>query len=639
MPTSPNGARLSRWRPAVWLAVASLLWLLACGPGGGPQRQLAAPSGLTAHPGYPGDALLSWTPSVSAGVTHQQVLAGRSAATLAPMGAALGPEATSVTLTELAPGSWTFAIRADGADGRSSPPSEVATVVVADIPEGERLIEVDASLGADAVVVSLFLRVDGVVAGRVRDAEVSVNGIEGTFLPELDTYQVALGAWPAGGALLSLIVQVEGMAPIQADLTVPHSPLLTAPVSGTLLPVGAGLTAVWDYPGAGDPSHFEVWLYCIPAEDCDPSSGVEVAGDQRQLVIEAEAIPEGASELGLAVVARNQVGFSGPAWPSSTMEAGAQSTPAQLGFDQPETLSPPTGLVAHPGRNGEVYLWWTPSTDADATGQAIYYGTDPTAMLRLPDLSLAADAADHVLSGLPLGRTVHFAVRAEGGSAVSPRSAPAQATVNGVETEPFGPLSGVAFAVHGDVSSVYQTIIVYRYQDGGFSSAVEDATVTVNSVVAPSVGSGQYRVGDGLLTPSLGAAMTFGIQVPGQDAISGEGLMPAAAPAFTVPAEGADFGRGDLIEVAWDYSGVDPDRFQVVVQYQLPAGGSGFTLDAPGSARSLSFSAATLPSDSSVHGLWISARNDGAFTGPVTTNAVMGLTSPAGIVGFDVVGP
>ena len=140
---------------------------------------------------------------------------------------------------------------------------------------------------------------------------------------------------------------------------------------------------------------------------------------------------------------------------------------------------------------------------------------------------------------------------------------------------------------------------------------VEDAVVRVNGDVVP------FASATGIYPGSLSSAFSPGdtvlLEVESAGAkVTGTGLLPEP-PVLTSPASGAYFSSRDDVVVSWT-SATSPDSFTVAATWSCkPLCGTGSTFEAPGSARSLTIPAGSLPLGDI--GLSVFACNDGVLSG------------------------
>jgi hypothetical protein len=175
-------------------------------------------------------------------------------------------------------------------------------------------------------------------------------------------------------------------------------------------------------------------------------------------------------------------------------------------------------------------------------------------------------------------------------------------------------MSTAVYRIMGsDMSGGYQNVFVYR-NDSLLSAAV----VQVNGVAMVETQTGLYSG----QVPLVPAGEVVEVRVRnGADEVVGTGRVPEEA-VLTAPTAGAAFGSTQQITVSWT-SATSPDRFRMYALYSCGAGcGTSKTYDVAGTARTLTFPAADLPVNEPVT-ITMFAYNDGAFTGPVSSDSQM----------------
>lgn len=185
-------------------------------------------------------------------------------------------------------------------------------------------------------------------------------------------------------------------------------------------------------------------------------------------------------------------------------------------------------------------------------------------------------------------------------------------------------VSGVDFTCHPaplevygrDMSASYQNVNVAQGRIG-----VNDATVKVNGEVMPHP-DGWYEDGyyGGQLTSVLGAGMLLEIEVTrGASKVTASGSVPEA-PIMTAPPNGASFASTDDITVTWT-STTQPDRFTVNADWSCGGScGTGTRFDVPGTARTFTIPAHSVPSGQIIT-LSVFAYNNGTFSGDYLPHA------------------
>ncbi len=196
------------------------------------------------------------------------------------------------------------------------------------------------------------------------------------------------------------------------------------------------------------------------------------------------------------------------------------------------------------------------------------------------------------------------------------------------------PASAVATVDHADVAGVsftcqpllevwgrdlgadYQNLDVAQEGVG-----VNDATVTVNGEIMTHP-AGFYEDGyyGGQLTNALGAGAPIVLEVTrGGRTVTATGSVPEA-PVMTAPANGAAFGPGDAILVAWT-STTQPDRFTVSAQWSCgPSCGTATSFEVAGAQRAFTIPASGIPSGLPIT-LRVYAYNNGTFSGDYLPHA------------------
>lgn len=160
-----------------------------------------------------------------------------------------------------------------------------------------------------------------------------------------------------------------------------------------------------------------------------------------------------------------------------------------------------------------------------------------------------------------------------------------------------------------DMGPLYQNIGVLQRGAG-----VSDAEVKVNGEIVPFSGrtdiDGVYI---GPLTSPLPPGATLVLEVArGASSVTAVGTIPEA-PFLTAPGGGTVFAPTDDVPVNWS-SLTDPDRFTVNAQWSCgPVCGTGVRFDVPGSARSYTIHAGSIPSGQIT--LSVFAYNSGTFSG------------------------
>lgn len=309
---------------------------------------------------------------------------------------------------------------------------------------------------------------------------------------------------------------------------------------------------------------------------------------------------------------------------------------------EPEpTLDPPANLVVHPGADGQVFLWWTPSEDEGATGQQIMFGADPDD-LEPHALPLSADDTSAGLSGLPWGQTVHFAVRAVGpGGATSMPSTTVSIQIPGLPPVVHEPEPGTTFRVQGSsMGNRYQSLVIDHLEGGSYVGPVAIATVEVNGVSVPWSGD-NYHLDLGAALPA-GEMLALTVVIPGAGyVITAEGAIPDT-PTLVFPGDGHEYAANEPMQIEWQ-STADPDRFEVRIHFAFEAGGFGAVpVTAPGAVRGVVIHPRAIPptADPATLFISVSAVNDGEFTaGPFSNDSAMNVRVEAPVVDITLGGP
>jgi Fibronectin type III domain len=166
------------------------------------------------------------------------------------------------------------------------------------------------------------------------------------------------------------------------------------------------------------------------------------------------------------------------------------------------------------------------------------------------------------------------------------------------------------YSVYATLSSSYQQVLI---QENGI--AIEPSAITINDTPLNKNDS-FYEVT--LPSPlNSGDFINLNIEVPEGTITAQERLY--SLPAITAPTEGSTVFRESPTTINWDYSGLEPDRFEVIV------GGSLYTSgNLPGNTRSFTIPALTFPEPNS-YPIYVYAITDGthSFTGLVKPDSFM----------------
>src|SRR5207248_10540159 len=144
---------------------------------------------------------------------------------------------------------------------------------------------------------------------------------------------------------------------------------------------------------------------------------------------------------------------------------------------------------------------------------------------------------------------------------------------------------------------------------------VNDAIVKVNGVTIPHPPT-WYEAGDYI--GQLAAPVPTGGQIVlevarGGRTVTAVGKVPEA-PFLTAPPDGAKFAPDNDVAVNWT-SSTQPDHFTVNAQWSCGSNcGTGTSFNAPGSARSFTIPAQSLPSGMAIQ-ISVFAYSDGTFSG------------------------
>lgn len=625
------------------VTVAAFLLIAGCRPAGStdPLPTIAAPTELTATVAGPGTVLLQWTPSTSEGVTEQRIASGSDPGELQPIGATLGPDANEHAVSDLQPGTWYFAISAHGAGGAASPRSNVATVTVTEGPgDPGSLIEVQARLEPGVLVADVRLHPEEGPISDVEHATLTLNGAE---VPRESgsRYSLVLPDAPDPGDVLILEILVDELAPVQAEVTFLPAPHVSAPASGSVLPLDAPTVVQWTYPeGEQEPDTFGIRIAYTNPDSSPGSASRSVAGSQRQVEFEGGSVPAGATNVEIQVEALATGGFTGPAHPSSFLDTSIPSASVSVIVAAPApTLSPPADVVVHPGRDNSVHLWWTPSGDPDATGQQILYGIDPGRLSHFA--AYDASISTSVLIEVPAGNA-YFAVRATGAAgAVSDLVvAPGPVTVNGLPAPE--PDTGITYRISGQslqAGAMIPYVELAGYDGDDWLGTVPHGSVMINGTAAPWDDAWTaYRL-PAVLPLATGDPVTVLVSVDTVD-IAADAVMPAQ-PTLTAPAPATVFASTALMTVEWDYPAADPHHFRIVLPYNDGPFGTELQIRVPGDQRTASFSVAVFPAGAPITGpLSVAAVDAGSFTGTAVSNrSSLNVTGPADTVVIDISWP
>lgn len=192
-----------------------------------------------------------------------------------------------------------------------------------------------------------------------------------------------------------------------------------------------------------------------------------------------------------------------------------------------------------------------------------------------------------------------------------------------VATVDHADVAGVSFTCHPllevwgrDLGAEYQNLDVAEEGVG-----VNDATVTVNGQVMTHP-AGFYEDGyyGGQLTNPLREGAPIVLEVTrGGRTVTASGSVPEA-PVLTAPANGAAFGPGDAVPVAWT-SATQPDRFTVSATWSCgPSCGTGASFDVAGAQRAFTIPASGIPTGLPIT-LQVFAYNGGTFSGDYLPHA------------------
>ncbi len=183
-----------------------------------------------------------------------------------------------------------------------------------------------------------------------------------------------------------------------------------------------------------------------------------------------------------------------------------------------------------------------------------------------------------------------------------------------VECGPAAPMNSNgrhSLQVYGqDMGPYWQNVSIIQ---GGVR--VNDAIVNVNGQLMTHP-DGWYEDGfySGHLTSIVPTGGTIVLEVTrGTSTVTAIGRAPEP-PILTAPSDGATFSPSDDITVTWT-SSTQPDRFSVNAQWSCGAScGTGTRVLAPGSVRTSTIPARSLPSGQSIT-LSVFAYSDGMFSG------------------------
>lgn len=256
--------------------------------------------------------------------------------------------------------------------------------------------------------------------------------------------------------------------------------------------------------------------------------------------------------------------------------------------------------------DGAVSLVWPVSGDPHVVGYDVYSGGQKVNAEPIrPGQGRAV--GQYRVGGLKNGGQYEFRVVAvgSGGAAVANL---ASAVVAG------RPVVCDRYAVKGsDMGPLFQNIQVGR----------GPATVTVNGTGIPA-GSGLYQ---GQLPAAVPVGGTLNLLTTVGDCVVFATDRVPERPALTAPAAGSNVVVSSALPVSWT-SGSNPDRFVVSASWLLtPTSGTGWRSDdLPGSARSFSIPAGTLPAGKTVK-VRVYAYNDGkeTFVGSFTPDSRMAI--------------
>ena len=310
------------------------------------------------------------------------------------------------------------------------------------------------------------------------------------------------------------------------------------------------------------------------------------------------------------------------------------------GIPSPGSMLPTPEEVIVVPEDGAAVVFWSAVSDQTVKGYQVYRDGQATAQLvpaALASQGLSAQTPrGQNLGTLGLGKRRRYALRV--GGLVNQR--PSTFTVVAVGTDgKEGSPSGKAtvtpqvcprLLTQGtDMGGFYQNILV---QKGG--AVLSTARVTVN-------GTPIGATPDGMYSGHLPAALTAGdgefLRVQdGECSLAAYAVVPEI-PVVMAPAAGASVATDAPVGVTWT-SVSAPDRFVVSATWlSAPDAGSGWSSpDLPGSVRSFSIPAGTLPHDKVVK-LRVYAYNDGTptFAGAYEAGSRMAIRA-GDEVGHDV---
>lgn len=191
------------------------------------------------------------------------------------------------------------------------------------------------------------------------------------------------------------------------------------------------------------------------------------------------------------------------------------------------------------------------------------------------------------------------------------RPATAPAVVTGANVPGLNFSARPSLQVYGrDMGPYWQNVSILQ---GGVS--VNDAMVRVNGQLMTHPDGG-YEDGyySGHLTNPVSTGGTIVLEVTrATSTVTAIGTVPEP-PFLTAPSDGATFSPSDDITVTWT-SSTQPDRFFVNAQWSCGTScGTGTRYPAPGSARTLTIPASSLPPGQSIT-LSVFAYSDGRFSG------------------------
>ncbi len=160
----------------------------------------------------------------------------------------------------------------------------------------------------------------------VDSAAVTLDGESLAFDPATGHYRATLPAVPPSGSPVSLEILI-GDETIAASGTMPASPTITAPSSGTHFAPGDAVTVTWD--STDDPDLFYVSL----VSGASAAGHTVLDGAARSVILPRsvlDALPSDGTPITMLLMATRQGAFTGPAHPASTLnlEARTPSAPA-----------------------------------------------------------------------------------------------------------------------------------------------------------------------------------------------------------------------------------------------------------------------------------------------------------------------